>query len=92
MSRILQWWREALLNEKEVHRYVDYLRDSKVIGVDGTLTKLDCLGAALEFIKATVLQQDDEPKYHKAQRVQDAIKRWKAGLRPLKKEDESPAP
>jgi len=76
---------EALLNEDEVHRYVDYLRESEVIGVDGILTKLDRLGNALEFIKATVLQQDDQPKYHKVQRVQDAIKRWKAGLRPLKK-------
>ena len=28
----------------------------------------------------------DQAKYHKAQRVEDALRRWKGGLRPLKKQ------
>ena len=41
---------EALLKEEEVHQYVDHLRESKADGVDGILTQLDHLDAALEFI------------------------------------------
>jgi len=49
---VLPPW-EALLKEEEVHQYVDHLRESKVDGVDGILTQLDRLDAALELLHHT---------------------------------------
>ena len=78
---------ESLLDEAEVHKFVDHLRATGAIGVDGLISKLDRLAIALSFLKAVVLDRNDQAKYHKAQRVEDALRRWKGGLRPLKKQE-----
>lgn len=44
---------ETLLKEEEVHQYEDHLRESKADGVDGILTQLDCLDAALSLLHRT---------------------------------------
>ena len=69
---------ESLLQEVEIHRYLDHFRKTEAVGIDRLLTKLNRLGLALQFIKATMLQQDDSVQHHRAQRVEDALKRWKA--------------
>ena len=47
-------------NTITVHKFVDHLRATGAIGVDGLISKLDRLAIALSFLKAVVLDRNDQ--------------------------------
>ena len=51
---------DSLLDEAEVHKFVDHLRATGAIGVDGLISKLDRLAIAVSFLKAVVLDRNDQ--------------------------------
>ena len=81
-AKALDW--EKVWELREVNRYLSHL-EALGLGVDGQLSKLDCIGTALDFCKLDLFTfPRHASSYHLCQQVEERLRRMKRTLSPLK--------